>query len=123
MKIDEAEEIIDRMYQNKMCSIEERTNEGLVIHLGTKIDFTKEEEASVIILRELQILRNKANKYDALVEKIKEKIEEIRKYEEIAREQIGVKIVIADSDSLNFGRKQAHGKDIEVLEELIPKEE
>ncbi len=74
MKINEAEKIIDSMYQNKMCSMEEKTNEGVTIHLGTKVDFTKEEEASVILLRELQILRGKANKYDSLVNLIKEEI-------------------------------------------------
>lgn len=71
MKINEAEEIIDNMYQNKMKSREENTKEGVTIHLGTEVDFTKEEEASVMLLRELQILRNKANKYDSLVSEIK----------------------------------------------------
>lgn len=66
MKISKAEEIINNMYQNKMCSMEEKTNKGLIIHLGTKIDFSKEEEASIILLRELQIVRKKANKYDVL---------------------------------------------------------
>lgn len=50
---------------------------------------------------------------------VEEKIEEIKKYEDVAREQIQAKVIIADSDSLNFGRKQAHGKDIEVLQELL----
>lgn len=87
-------------------------------------DVSRDElQAIKNILADREINKVKANKYDALVEKMKEKIEEIRKYEEIAREQIGVKIVIADSDSLNFGRKQAHEKDIEVIQELIPKEE
>lgn len=78
MKINEAEEIIDNMYQNKMKSREENTKEGVTIHLGTEVDFTKEEEASVMLLRELQILRNKANKYDSLVSEIKERIEELK---------------------------------------------
>lgn len=59
MKIDKAEEIIDNMYKKRMSQMEEKTNEGLIIHLETKVEFTQEEEASVIILRELQILRRK----------------------------------------------------------------
>lgn len=50
---------------------------------------------------------------------VEEKIEEIKKYEDVAREQIQEKVIIADSDSLNFGRKQAHNKDIEILKELL----
>ena len=88
--------IIDSMYQNKMCSMEEKTNEGVTIHLGTKVDFTKEEEASVILLRELQILRGKANKYDSLVHKLEKDIdkadsiindEEYRYIQEVLDEQ------------------------------------
>lgn len=77
MKIDEAEEIIDNMYQNKMYSRDEKTEQGTIIHLGIEVNFTKEEEASVILLREIQILRKKANKYDNLIDNIKDMIEEI----------------------------------------------
>lgn len=50
---------------------------------------------------------------------IKEKIEEIKKYRDIAKELIEERVVIADSDSLNYGRAEAHDKDIQVLEELL----
>lgn len=52
-------------------------------------------------------------------EVIKEAIKEISRYEECARDNIEERIVIADSDSLNFGRKQAHGRNIEVLRKLL----
>ena len=52
-------------------------------------------------------------------EKVKEIIKKIEKYADIANELIEEKIIIADSDSLNFGRKQAHGKDIEELKILL----
>lgn len=52
-------------------------------------------------------------------EVIKEAIKEISRYKECARQQIQEKIVVADSDSLNFGREQAHGKDIEELKMLL----
>lgn len=51
--------------------------------------------------------------------KIKEKIEELRKYRDLAREDIEERVIIADSDSLNYGRAEAHDKDIQVLQELL----
>ena len=67
-------------------------------------------------------LRAKANKYDSLIKEIEDKIKEIEEYAEIARDLIEEKIVFADSDSLNFGRQQAHRKDREVLKELLYKQ-
>ena len=52
-------------------------------------------------------------------QKVKEVIKKIKEILDIAEEQIESKIIIADSDSLNFGRKQAHGKDIELIERLL----
>lgn len=52
-------------------------------------------------------------------QKVKEVIKKIKEILDIAEEQIESKIIIADSDSLNFGRKQAHGKDIELIEKLL----
>lgn len=70
MKIDKAEEIIDNMYQKRMRQMEEKTNEGLIIHLGTKVEFTKEEEASVILLRELQKLKRELEKKDRIIKEM-----------------------------------------------------
>lgn len=52
-------------------------------------------------------------------QKVKEVIKKIKEILDIAEEQIESKNIIADSDSLNFGRKQAHGKDIELIEKLL----
>lgn len=52
-------------------------------------------------------------------DKIKEKIEEIRKYKDLANKNIEERIIIADSDSLNYGLKAAHNKDIEILQDLL----
>lgn len=52
---------------------------------------------------------------------VEEKIEELKKYRDIAKELIEEKVVIADSDSLNYGRAEAHDKDIQVLQELLEK--
>lgn len=51
--------------------------------------------------------------------KVKEKIEELKGYRDLAKEQIEERVIIADSDSLNYGRAEAHNKDIEVLQELM----
>jgi len=51
--------------------------------------------------------------------KIKEKIEELKKYRDLAKEQIEERVITVDSDSLNYGRAEAHDKDIQVLQELM----
>ena len=51
--------------------------------------------------------------------KIREKIEELKDYSNIANEQIKSYPLIVDSDSLNFGRVQAHIKDMQVLRKLL----
>lgn len=50
---------------------------------------------------------------------IRDKIKELSKYRDLAKELIEHKIVVADSDSLNYGRAEAHYKDIQVLKELL----
>lgn len=50
---------------------------------------------------------------------IRDKLEKLEKYEKLAKEQIENRIVIADSDSLNYGRAEAHSKDIQILKEIL----
>ena len=50
------------------------------------------------------------------IEELKNKIE---KAMDLANDSIEERVVIADSDSLNFGRKQAHNYDIELIKELL----
>lgn len=50
---------------------------------------------------------------------IQNKIDELTKYRDLAKEQIEERVVIADSDSLNYGRAEAHDKDIQVLQKLL----
>lgn len=85
----------------------------------------REKEEHLLILELLytyQQNETKANKYDSLIKEIENKIKEIGEYSDIARELIEEKIIIAHSDSLNFGRQQAHNKDREVLRELLDKQ-
>lgn len=53
------------------------------------------------------------------IDSIEEVIKKIDEAEKCARDCIKEKVIIADSDSLNFGRKQAHGYDEQLLQDLI----
>ena len=61
MSIEEAETIIDDMYQDKYKIMEQKTDTGVTIDLSKidEITFTNLEFASVIVLREIQSLRHK----------------------------------------------------------------
>lgn len=54
-------------------------------------------------------------------EKIVDIIEKISVYKKLAKESIEQRIVIADSDSLEYGRMQAHNVDMSMLQELLKK--
>ena len=54
-------------------------------------------------------------------EKIVDIIEKISLYKKLAKESIEHRIVIADSDSLEYGRMQAHNIDMSMLQELLKK--
>lgn len=54
-------------------------------------------------------------------EKIVDIIEKISLYKKLAKESIEQRIVIADSDSLEYGRMQAHNVDVSMLQELLKK--
>lgn len=55
--------------------------------------------------------------------KIVDIIEKISLYKKLAKESIGQRIVIADSDSLEYGKMQAHSVDMSILQELLESEE
>lgn len=50
---------------------------------------------------------------------IQDILKQIRKNEQLAGECIEQTIIIADSDSLNYGRAEAHNCDAVILEELL----
>lgn len=60
-------------------------------------------------------------KYCIPIQKLKDIIEKISLYKKLAKESIGQRIVIADSDSLEYGRMQAHSVDMSMLQELLKK--
>lgn len=67
-----------------------------------------------------------ANKLEELIKedfiskgKIVDIIDKISVYKKLAKESIEQRIVIADSDSLEYGRMQAHNVDISMLQELL----
>lgn len=62
-------------------------------------------------------------KYCIPIQKLKDIIEKISLYKKLAKESIGQRIVIADSDSLEYGRMEAHNADMSLLQELLESEE
>lgn len=78
MTIEEAETIIDDMYQDRNKIISTKNDKGVTIHLDRLDDvkFTNLEFASVRTLREIQSLRRKLDN-SIPKSKIKEKIEEL----------------------------------------------
>jgi hypothetical protein len=53
--------------------------------------------------------------------KIQRIIEKHKRAERLAVEQLSSNIIIADSESLNYGRKEAHGLIVYDLEKLLKK--
>nr|DAJ75885.1 MAG TPA: hypothetical protein [Caudoviricetes sp.] len=74
MSIEEAETIIDDMYQDKYKVMEQKTEQGIIIEIGRmdEVTLTNLEFASVRMLREKQSLETK---YRRLQEKISEILE------------------------------------------------
>lgn len=66
MSIDEAEKIIDDMYQDKYKIMEQQTESGVVIDVSKmdEVTLTNFEFASVRALREIQSLRHKIEKHN-----------------------------------------------------------
>ena len=64
--------------------------------------------------QQADIIKNSVSK-----DKIKEIVSQIQRCEQTATELIEERIVIADSNSLNFGRKQAHNYDIELIKHSL----
>ena len=91
-----------------------------ILHWNTQL--TSEHYMKIL----LDLIEKQQKRIDelekALVEedlKHRNKIKELSKYRDLAKELIEHKIVVADSDSLNYGRAESHDKDIQVLKELL----
>lgn len=68
MDIEKAENIIDKMYQNKMNIREKQTKEGIEVDLSKNVTFTELEEASIILLRNYLILKRKNEEKDKQID-------------------------------------------------------
>ena len=108
--MEEDIKILEEYFKDRMDVEEEKCALKNIIH---ELEYNKVQFATQ--LREKLDLRA-----DTIPKsKIKEKIEELKGYRDLAKEQIEEKIIIADTDSLNYGRAEAHDKDIQVLQELM----
>lgn len=97
------------------------TNIEIVLNLIEKLQEENEQLKNAIAV---------ANKLEELIKedfipkgKIVDIIEKISLYKKLAKESIGQRIVIADSDSLEYGKMQAHSVDMSILQELLESEE
>ncbi len=125
-------QLINDLYNNKKIEVDSEKLLELLSYLTSDENISTQMKSCVEVQnrRITDILHKKEVKHlkkyiEYLKEnsipkqKVKEVIKKIKEILDIAEEQIESKIIIADSDSLNFGRKQAHGKDIELIEKLL----
>ncbi len=94
-------------------------NEQIEFIKATDCDYYDEEQS--LYEKRIKIFKNILNYIDNSISKevIEEKIEEIRKARDTARDLIETKVVIADNDSLYSGQSIAHDYDINILKELL----
>lgn len=104
-------------YKNK--PIEE--NLEILLNLIEKLQEENEQLKNAIAVANKLEERIKENFISK--EKIVDIIEKISVYKKLAKESIEPKIVIADRDSLEYGRMQAHNIDMSILQELLESEE
>lgn len=67
----------------------------------------------------ITLLEKKIKTLEELPNKIREKIKIIEGYSNIAKEEIRETALVADTNSLNYGRKQAHDADLYHLKLII----
>lgn len=112
MTIEEAETIIDDMYQDRHKIIEERNGRGVTIHLDKLDDvkFTNLEFASVRALREIQSLRRKVE--NSIPEfKIKNLIAQIESAIEFMKtDKTKIKVVLSEQKEKDLRLEIMHLK-------------
>lgn len=118
--LDEKNEELDRLQkENEELSCVKKAIKVYKTNVGT-------ENCQFVLMSESEFL-NSFN-YKCLLDdyisknKIKEGIREMKKARDLANELINERVIIADSDSLNFGRKEAHDFDINILQDLLKEE-
>lgn len=127
MSIEEAENIIDEMYQDKYKIIEE--NNTIYVDRLDEVKFTNLEFASARMLREVQSLRRKLEKQQKEIENLKDKyiLEKVAKEEveellenSISKDRIKNKIKdLQYNEKLGFEQSLEETFKIEVLQELL----
>lgn len=108
--------------------VEERDNFKIILNLIEKLE--KENKRYKSENETLKCSIAVANKLEELIKedfipkgKIVDIIEKISVYKKLAKESMEQGILIADSDSLEYGRMQAHNADMSLLQELLESEE
>ncbi len=129
MQLEGAIKILQKTVKSNNEVVKEARKNGDINVMQLTADLDNQSIATKTVL---QALESYKRKYELAIEqnikdyknsipkkKIKEVKKKIEKAMNLANECIEESIVVADSDSLNFGRKQAHNYDIELLQELL----
>ena len=81
LTLEEAENIVDNMYQNrwKECGVED----GNTIHLGNlgNLKYNELESASILLLRTEIRLRKENQKYKEVIDRLEKKIKLVKQYD------------------------------------------
>lgn len=114
---EKLKELISLLYQDRLTQCGKRS-------LVENIEKLQKENEELKVNNDKTIKEGREailyyTKYSIPKQVIRDKIKELSKYRDLAKELIEHKIVVADSDSLNYGRSEAHDKDIQVLKELL----
>lgn len=124
-----SEEEIIEIIEELMCLYKEQMNcdkyYNEIIERSTRnfkalqglLDLYNKEKLNTLNLSEQ--LNKEKEKNKKLEDKIKKAIKEIERRMNLANECIEQEIVIADSDSLNYGRAQAHDVDRVLLMDVV----
>ena len=122
MNLEEAENIIDEMYQDKHKIIEE--NNKIDLNKLNDVQFTNLEFASVIMLREVESLRLKIENLQKEIE-IREHNYQVALSETVNKYEIQEKIeelkqnLNVDNNIRIYTLKDSYILQIEILEEII----
>lgn len=120
MTIEEAETIIDDMYQDKYKIMSQKTEKETIVDLSKMdyIKFTNLEWASVRVLREVQSLRHEMEKQEKEIEELKKYEKYYEEMEEVNKKFIAVDKIKAKIEEVKDGTYDAKI----VLQSLLEKE-
>lgn len=119
----EMEEIVDKIQveYNNLLKENEYMHKQLDKQQTTINKYAEENEQLKNAVAVANKLEERIKEKFIPKEKIENIMDKISVYKKLAKESIEQGIVIADNDSLEYGRMQAHNADMSMLQELLKK--